>query len=93
MANGALDRSTDVVHETVVRRKTEEREQRTVSYFFGRARYRTQYYLVTVEGTRRRKIPVSHEIWSATRVGAPFRVRLRPGALGWEWNARPDAGK
>jgi hypothetical protein len=92
-ANGALDRSADVVHETVVRRKSEARQRRTASYFFGRARYRTQYYLVTVEGTRRRRIPVSHETWSSTRVGAPFRVRLRPGALGWEWNARPDDGK
>jgi hypothetical protein len=89
-ANGLFDRSPDVVHETVVRRQTTERERRLASYFFSRNRYRTRHYLVTVEGTRTRRVPVDPATWTASRVGTPLRIRVRPGALGWEWNVRPE---
>ena len=89
-ANGALDRGPEVVLDTVVRNRTIERDRRLASYFFGRARYRTRHLLETVEGARVRRVAVAEQAWSGTRVGAPFRIRLRPGALGWEWDARPE---
>jgi GYF domain 2 len=89
-ANGAFDRGPEQVHDTVVRSQTTEHDRRVASYFFGRARYRTRHLLETVEGTRVRRVAVAQQAWSGTRVGAPFRIRLRPGALGWEWDARPE---
>jgi hypothetical protein len=89
-ANGVLDRGGDVVRQTVVRRRDTERERRMASYFFGRARYRTRHVLVTVEGSRTRRIPVAESVWRETAVGAPLRVRVRPGTLGWEWDPRAE---
>lgn len=90
VANGGFDRAPEVVRDTVVRNRRFDRERRTVSYFWGRARYRTRHVLVTVEGTRVRRVSVPERVWSDTPVGAPFRVRVHPGALGWEWDARAE---
>lgn len=87
-ANGAFDRS-EVVRDTFVRSRRVDRVRRTASYFSGRARYRDRHVLVTVEGERVRRVPVAESLWTDTPVGAPFRVRVHPGALGWEWDARP----
>lgn len=86
-ANGLFDRGEPIVHQTVVRGHDRGGRRTGLLRFVTRHSPRSSYVVETRQGWRFRRVRVDGDTYFRTRRGDPLRVRVRPGALGWEWDA------
>jgi peptidoglycan/xylan/chitin deacetylase (PgdA/CDA1 family) len=89
-ANGLFDRGETVVHETVVKGQGRGKRRTGLLRFVTRNAPLSAYVLETHQGWRFRWVRVDGDTYYRVRRGEPLRVRVRPGALGWEWDASVD---
>jgi hypothetical protein len=89
--NGLFDRGETVVHDTVMKGQGHGNRRTKLLRFLTRNAPRSSYVLETHEGWRVRWVRVDRGTYYGTERGQPLRVRVRPGALGFEWDASVDA--
>jgi hypothetical protein len=88
-ANGSFDRSPPVVRQTVLRSKWVSRSRGVRVAGPLRARQR-RYYVMVLDGSQLRTLRVPQALYDSVKPGASLMVSVRPGALGWEWDEKPQ---